>query len=282
MKLKFVTVLIVVAICCLNVAADSDDDEIDACIENYLKQKGKLARNFPVVPVTSTVKCRFASIFTVTLVRRIIVHLINAKHPNDATCLASEFENHETTDLIVKLNVIDDSKLLSENEMQTQTNETRMELKHDLIKIAIQCGTEITEFIATFNEFLGIKNVTLSAQQHNYCFAKYAADNGLLPLQNVDLNPYGIQTTHIDCPSIMRKERRAVEQTLRSKTKENMPDRVSCVINAYRNKKIFDTSIASKVLEYVELSKEVKKVETDKVVEKVVDFTFAVASCAMI
>lgn len=280
MKLKFVSVvLIVVAICCLNVTADSDDDSSPECLENYLKQKGKLASNFPVRPVTSETTCRFVLVLSLALMRGIIDELITSKNPT-STCLVREFANQETLDLITKLNVIEESSL-SENEMKTQTNETRNELKQDLAKIALQCETDVNKFTETFNDFLGIKNETLSALQHNYCFAKYASKHDLLPLKNVNLNPNGIETTNIDCRAIIRKERRSNEQDLRDTTKEKMPNSINCVMDVYKNNNVFDTSIATRVLEYVELSKEIKDAESKKNVNKIADFTVNVVNCAL-
>lgn len=279
MKLKWLCVLIVVALVCSNVMANSSNNEDDSeeCLEVYLKQKGKLGDDFPVRQSTST--CNLVTIFTITIMEGIVENSIKEEISNNNTeCLIREFKNKETLDLLVKLDVIGDSKL-SESKIKTETNVTRNELRQDLSKIALQCETDADSFLSIFNSYFGIKNVTLAAMEHNYCFANYAADNELLPLKNVDLNPNGIVTTHINCNAIIRKERRQEESRVRERTKEKKRKIKTCVMDAYRNNNIFDYYIMSQVLEYLEFSKEVKDEQTNQIGEKIAEYSLTLFMC---
>lgn len=280
MKLNWFCILIVIALSCTFVTAkDSSDEDGQACLETYLQQKGKLGINFPVRQ-SSLFLCRFVTPITLRVVESLIENQIKEEIPNDADCLIREFKNKESLDILIKLNVIEESNL-SESEIKTQTNVTRNELRQDLIKTATQCETNEVDFIAIFNEFLGIKNETLSALEHKYCFAKYAADNELLPLQNIDLNPNGIVTTYIDCKAIIKKERRQHERNAREKVKARNPEAANCVMEAYNTKNVFNTYIIMSVLDYVELPKETKDVESNLVTDKFADFAGAVMVCYM-
>jgi len=245
--------IILVHTCCIINASFSSDGDGTECLEAYLQQKGKLSIDFPLKP-SSFFYCRFVTSITLRVVESLIEDNIKEAIPNDADCLIREFKNQESLDYVVKLSVIEDSNL-SETDINTQTNATRNQLKHDLKKTALQCETDEQKFITIFNDFLGIKNETLAALHHNYCFAKYAADKELLPLEDIELNPNGIITTHIDCNSIIKKERRKHERNAREKSKERRPKSSNCIMEAYRRKNVFDAYIKLQVIEYVEFPK---------------------------
>lgn len=194
---------------------------------------------------------------------------LRKENSNNADCLVNEFKNQETLDLLVKLNVLEKSEL-KENEMKNQMNETKNELKRDFGKIAVQCQIDESKFVSTFNCYLGIKNVTLEASEHNYCFAKFAADNNLLPLENIELNPNAIEIASINCDEIIEKERRMKEDELLN-TLYRHPKTTQCVLNAYRRENLFGSEIAAKVLNNLEFPKATKDAEDDKIAEKILD-----------
>lgn len=278
MKLKLLCVLIVVGLVCSNVKADDDDDESQVCLETYLRQKGKLGSDFPARQPSPL--CIFITPISLKIFEAVVENQIRDKISNNTDCLIREFKNQESLDLIVKLGVIEDSEL-SESKMRIQKSLTRNELRQDLIKIALQCETDENSFIPVFNEYFGIKNVTLSAMEHNYCFAKYAADHELLPLENVDINPNGIDTTHIKCKAIIRKEHRRQESRVRDRLKEKKRKTKNCVMEAYRNNNIFEYGIMSQVLEYLEFSKEIKDAEANKIAEKIADYSVTIFTCLL-
>ncbi|KAG4078508.1 hypothetical protein HA402_009220 [Bradysia odoriphaga] len=280
MKFKFYCVVIVIAISCLNVTANVDDDETNGCLERYLMQKGTLPSDYPARQPASLIVCSLTTTIYVSFLTRLYEALIESRIKNGADCLKREFQSEGTLDLIIKLNIIEESQL-SENEQNVQINETRNEFRQDLTKIARQCDTNEGKFIEVFNEQFGIKNETLSALEHNYCFAKYAADNDLLPLKNVNLNPNDIVTTNIDCEAIIRKERRSQERDVRQKAKEKMENSVNCVMDAYKENDAFNMGIVMRVLQYVELPNETRDAETEKAATKLAEFTITIMVCAM-
>ncbi|XP_037032963.1 uncharacterized protein LOC119071944 [Bradysia coprophila] len=280
MKFKLYCVVIVLAISCLNATANVDDDETNGCLERYLMQKGKLPSHYPARQPSSIVVCRLTTTVYVSFLTRFFEVLIENRIKNGTECLKRELKNGGTLDLVIKLNLIEESQL-SENEQNIQINETRNELRQDLTKIARQCDTNEDKFIEVFNEQFGIKNETLSALEHNYCFAKYAADNDLLSLKNVNLNPNNIATTNIDCEAIIRKERRRQEHDVRQKAKAKMENSVNCVMDSYQGNDVFNTGIVMRVLQYVEFPKETRDAETEKAATKLAEFTVAVMVCAL-
>lgn len=168
---------------------------------------------------------------------------------------------------------------MSESHSNSETYKTRYELKEDLVKVALKCDADVEKFIDIFSDFLGIKNVTLSALEHNYCFAKYAADNELLPLENIELNPNRISTINIDCGGIIKEERERFEKEL-VKTINASPSEIKCISEEYRNKNIFDAQISSLVLTYLDFPKEIKEAATAKLKDKLTQIFWIGFLCA--
>ncbi len=200
MNIKIVYFLMgITFLLCYQVTAktsDSDDgDSGTECLKKYLQQKGKLEIE-STAPVELGLRCRFLTTAALRILSATIESRITSGFPSEAECLNKEFKNQDVADVIVKMEVIKKSEL-NEHEKQTRSDDAKTELKNDLGNVATTCGTDPNKFIESFNPYLGIKsplNVTLPSLEHNYCFAKYVADNQLLPLDNIELNPYGIAT----------------------------------------------------------------------------------------
>jgi hypothetical protein len=256
-------------------------DEGEACIVQYLKRKGKLSEDFPTTLETPSSHCEVSIPISTKIVREAYVDKINETFPNQSQCLIDEFDNREIVDHVLKVSVISESKKLSENSIKTQLEAARSDLKQDLEKIAIQCNTVDEAFTNIFNDLLGIKNETLAVFQYEYCISKYTADNSLLPLNNVELNPHHIDIEHLNCTAIIEKERTKAVKEIRDKmTSTPNGDRyINCILNAYNRNRVFDWSIALKVLYIVELPKETKESEKAKATQKIADFSVATFTC---
>lgn len=191
--------------------------------------------------------------YTLKVLNALIQSKITETLPDDAVCLIKEFKNQEISDVLVKLRIIKKSKL-SDDEIRIETNQTSEELKNDLTIVAFKCETDQHKFLEIFKEYFGIKSprkVTLSALEHYYCFAKYASDNDVLPLKNVDLNPYGIVTEDINCDAIISEERAVQEEKLR-------------VVEEFRSKKLYDADIGAEVFKYLDFPKDIEEKGKEK------------------
>lgn len=259
MKFKIYCVLAAILFC-FEVSADSLDDEGHECLKEYLKQKGKIESDVSVPQ--SSVICRFAVATALGFTQEAVEIKIKNHVPDSAECLIKEFNNNQTLDLVMKIQFIRKSKL-SESQIKVQLDESASELREDLRNIALQCDTDGNTFIEAFNDFLGIKNVTLSALQHNYCLATYAAKKKLLPLENVELNPKGIETTNVNCDAIIQEEHERVEKDIRLQLGDK-PNVVNCIMEEFKNKNFYDDEIRLLVLNYLEFPKEIKEAEAVK------------------
>jgi len=258
-------------------------DEGEACLVQYLKNKEKLSQDFPSTLLQALPNCDLGVQIAIQVLRKAIVDKIKETLPVELECLTNEFDNRETLDQLVKISIISESKMLSENGKKTQLEICRSQLKLDVEKIAIQCNANVRIFKNIFNEALGIKNETLAVLQYEYCITKYVADNSLLPLNNVDLNPKNINTENVDCNDIIDKERAKTVQEIRDKlvATQNGDSIFECVSNAYNKDRIFDWSLAIKVLHIVDLPKETDEYEKERIVKKLVNFAGSTFSCAL-
>lgn len=290
MKFKINCLLIVVTLFCSKITADTtdprSDSDDDECIKEYLQHKGKIKSDLPVRP--STLYCRFTAATYLRIILTITERDVKDIIPNDAECLLKEFKSQEVLDVILKMKVIAESQL----------NDTRNELRKDLSSIALKCRTDEKKYIEIFNIFLGIenanknetaapiteeestiKNVTLSASEHYYCFAKYTADNKLLRLENVELNPNVIAIVNIKCDAIIKEELERFENELSEKI-DASPMVIACIIKEMKNVNFFDTHISLLVLNYFEFPKETENEERSKLNYNFAKMDFILFYCA--
>lgn len=263
-------------------ALQSALDKSEACLVQYLKRKAKLTNDFPST-IQPSPKCRLVMPLTLQIIRETLVDEIKEKVPNDSECLIKELDNQETVDQVIKISVIHESRSLSENEVTTQLEAARNQLKRDLENIAIQCNTVDERFTQIFNEYLGIKNETLEVLQYEYCIAKYIADNSFLPLDNVELNPHHIDISKVNCNNIIDKDRKESIEKLRNKIISNSIDEHSseCVLNAYKRDNIFEWGLALKVLSIVELPKETMESGKLRVTQNIGSFGGTTTACIL-
>jgi len=279
MKFSFAIygVVICIALCTFVVTADENNE----CIAQYLNKKGKLDNNFSSTQAPTLSHCRLALPIVLGVMKTLIDDQIKEKLPNDEDCLIKEFSNKEALDQMLKIGVIKNSNSLGESEIKSQLDETRKDFKDDLEEIAVQCEVAGDKFESIFNDVLGIKNETLAALESYYCLTKYAADNKVLPLDNVELNPDNIKTEDVDCSAIIARERRIEERDIRNKLQSKSPAVISCVMNAYKSDKLFDWGVAAKILDKVDLPKETKKLGRDQLVEKLSSFGMSTLFCVL-
>ncbi|KAG4078484.1 hypothetical protein HA402_009196 [Bradysia odoriphaga] len=274
MKFKFYCVVIVTTISCLN--ATANDDETNGCLERYLMRKGKLPSDYPARQSASVAVCNLVTTSILSdITERFELSHNDTSNESKAECYKREFRNEELADLKIKLRVIQQESQLPESVQKMQITETLYDIGQKLAKIAVRCKTDENKF----NEQLGVKNET--AMELNYCFAKYAAENELLPLKNINLNPHDIVITNIVCEAIIAKERLRRENEFHIILSEKGASigAVNCILNVDKEHDIFNKEIVINVLAYVELPKETKGIESEKAEKNFADGIANMRTC---
>lgn len=249
---------------CKNVIAySSDDDGVGdgiECLQEYLKQKedSKIESTSTVTKTSS--RCGLITSSSLKLMGLTIGSQITSTMPDDALCLIDELRTREITDIFLKLLVIQKSEL-SESEMKTRMNKTGTVLENELVQAALNCDTDQKKIVEIFHKYLRNKisrNLTYSAFVHNYCFAKYAVDVGLFPLENIEINSYGI-ANNVNCGTIIREEREREEQRLRTKYMRKTQTDLECIVEEYKIRHIFDVHISLLVLRYLDFPRDIEE-----------------------
>lgn len=247
----------------------------EACLIQYLHKKGKLDDNFTSIEKPSP-NCLFVMPLTKMVLRKTFTDRIDSEIPNHSDCLKARFDSQETLDLVIKISVI------REVDIKTELDPVRRALHDDLKNIMSHCDTNDESFLAIFNDYLGNKNETLAVLQEDYCVSKYVADNNILDLSNVELNPNRIDTENLNCNQMVEKLKNDSEQELSDKI-ASLPHGkkiLVCVMDAYKTNKIFETGIALKVLYNLDVPKDLKESEKVRLTQILSGFGLATFNCS--
>lgn len=280
---KLIIYCVVTSLAIYSVEADSQRDG-DACLVQYLQLKGKLSADIKSAePAPSG--CDFVTPFTIGVIKSAVFNRIEKEMSlNVARCLIQQLDDRdkEAFDYVVKINVLAASSSLNESERQTQVEATRNQFKEDLEKIAVHCETDGQKFINIFRDTLGIRNDSLAVLQYEYCLAKYAVDNGVVVLGDVEINPRHIDSNSVDCEQIMEADKSRNEKYFIDKNAVTFAgeESMNCAVNAYRNNKIYDWSVAFKVLKNLDFSLEKKELEFTKINAKIQSFVASTSVCS--
>ncbi|KAG4070378.1 hypothetical protein HA402_006520 [Bradysia odoriphaga] len=287
MKMDFAKKLIIYCVVTssviYSVQSDSQQDR-DACLVQYLQRKGKLSADIKSAePAPSS--CDFVTPFTIGVIKSAVFNTIEKEIPlNVARCLIQQLDDNdnEAFDYVVKINVLAASRSLNESERQTQVEATRNLFKEDLEKIAVHCETDAQKFISIFKDSLGIRNDSLAVLQYEYCLAKYAVDAGVVVLGDVEINPQHIDLSSVECEQIIEADRSRSEKYFIDKNALTFEgeESMNCAVNAYRNNKIYDWTVAFKVLKNLSFSLEQKEEESNKIKAKMQKFASSTSVCS--
>lgn len=257
-------------------AVDNTFHDGEACLVQYLQRKGKLDASFKLTEKPSP-NCVFAIPLTKMVARKSIMDKIEKDIPSHSECLMAKFDSQETLDLLIKISVVHDG------DDKTELQSARNALRDDLKTVMSHCETNDARFSTIFDSYLGIKNETLEVLQQDYCLAKYVADNKIVDLKNIDLNPHQIDTgSSLNCNQIVDRLRNDAEKELADKI-STLPKGqriLGCVMNAFQNGKVFDSGVALKVLYNLDVPTELKESEKVKLSQKLSEFGLATFTCS--
>lgn len=264
MKILFGCVVFCATLYCS--AIENYNLEIESCVVQYLKQKGKLNESLQsTIPPTS--RCRLLVPTYVQNAKSVYRnHIADTFPANVAECLAHELDNAENFDYYLKWDLIELSSLFGDSEKISQLQETRKLLKDVRREADAQCGKRFEIFNKTLEE---------------YCMAKYTIDNQLLELNNVDINPYEIDTGSVNCDNIVDTERRKYEKEYSDEISATETGRrlLDCIMKEYRNGNMAGCKIALKILHFSGMSIQVQKGEVNRINKKIEGFISKSVAC---
>ncbi len=251
-------------------------DEIEACLVQHLRGKGKLSSEFPTA-IEPSENCVARVSGVLESLRSFIDNAIKEELSHESECLLRAIENRETIVHFTMIFVLRLNKLMNENDLDTQLNTTRMQLKEDLEAIAAECQVDEIKFVKLFHKNLGIRNETLAVLEYEYCITKYCIDHEFLELGNYIMNPNNISTDNINCTYIIDMDRNRAEQEFADEyiTTTEAKEAQECILQLYRTEQQYEWYIALKVLSNEVNARRTKESDVIKATEKLTNPSFS-------
>lgn len=241
---------------------EGDASSDSECTLRDLKAERKLDINFPMSKEPP--KCRLTWSELNRAVRDDMREVIGKHMPNNSNCLPDELVNRDKTmDLILTITAIQEAEFFSESEKNFRLISYRNDMRTDLEEIAAKCQVSADEFVSLFQKAFE-NNETLIAMESTYCLAKYVTDNEILDLSDVNLNPNNIGIETLNCSLLVAEEKCKDEVRVRDHITLRDEAAVACLMNVYRENKIFELDFASLVLRDLEMSAETRRLQRIK------------------
>lgn len=256
----FLFVLYSVTFCC---SADKGDyRQVQACGVQYLKEKGKLNESIET-EIPASPRCILLVPFVLQVEKSFHKdEFATSFLPKVAECLTDKYDKAGGSDYSIKAMVLGSLVSRYRNTVIEESKLLETEMKDMSDSIYDQCAADKNNITTIHNETI---------HQYEYCMAKYAIDNQLLELKDVNINPNRINTESVNCTNIIDAERREAENDYRDRMSaiESDHDSLDCAMNEFRRYNMFGWRVALKVLVFLISG---PKPEVSKVGEKVNDF----------
>lgn len=252
MKLIFISLLFGAQCLCF-VAGDHprlSETEKWNCATQYLKDKGLLDDNITVALPQSTEACEYQMrihryfIDVLQLPYNEMRYEIEKEMTIELNCLMYGI-NDTAVDEFLKLVVIRERG--TEYNLQNQFAATIDKLNPKLEKISLQCQLlrSLVLLLQPLFSVLShsINNSSVALQQRQYCLTQYVADNRLYNFNGADLNSNNVDSSSVNCTTIIDIERQDDMQKTRDsmyKLGAQSAEEIECAMNVYENKKMFD------------------------------------------
>lgn len=149
-----------------HVTADKDDDDYDACMAQYLKNKGKLPNDYRIGEVMSV--CETAVEAHIEFLSKFVNDEVKKEFPNEVVCVMEQYKKNEIVDLFLQITLMRDEfkrsdNTLSELEMGAKGKIVLDELQKQLVATGDACGLAEEKFLPVFNPVFYAKPITVAA-----------------------------------------------------------------------------------------------------------------------
>lgn len=254
------------------------NDLNQACIIRILQIRGKIEEDLPTQEAPSEL-CR------------IILPLIYANHSEKlcvmlwetksikAECVIEDLLKNDYVDLLLKFEVYEKLQSLSKKDRMKKLEVVRDAKRKILINAADKCKSDFS-YGGIFDEILGMDS-NLKALQKEYCLLKYAVENKFLSLRDVNLNPDLIDTRYLECKSILVQCQDDAEEKfmIALMDREYSADAINCLMERYKEDRIFGWNIALDFLRKMEINEKIKRNEDFRISKIISDYSKMSSNC---
>lgn len=252
----------------------------NACIAQYLKDKGHLEEDFPVSAVSATPQCRLVMPIVIKAFEAALCSKLRENESIKADCVMKEIKAANAMEFMLMQEIIVMTKDLEEEKMKKKLEVVKENLRTVFENAAKTCDSDPT-YAGQFNDILEIKNESLAVLRQNYCFTKFAIESKLLDVKDIDINPKKIVTTDIDCKAMIMKNRLQRENKLMEslKTRQLSKEQSQCIKDKFQIERAFDSNLALEVIDHIDVTLEVRKRNRENIAKRLESFILSIFLC---
>lgn len=254
------------------------NDLNQACIIRILQIRGKIEEDLPTQEAPPEL-CR------------ILLPLIYANHSEKlcvmlwetksikAECVIEDLMKNDYVDLQLKFEVYEKLQSLSKKDRMKKLDLVIDAKRKLLFNAAEKCKSDFS-YGGIFDEILGM-NSNLKTLQKEYCLLKYSIENKFLTLRDVNLNPGGIDTRYLECKPILVQCQDDAEEKfmIALMDREYSADAINCLMERYKEDRIFGWNIALDFLRKMEINEKVKRNEDFRISKIISDYSKMSSNC---
>jgi hypothetical protein len=256
------------------------DTDTQNCIENYLKAMKLLTKEFGNDEGISS-SCNFM----IPLIKKEIYRHLEIEMMKDgdasaetASCTIDKLSDKNFVNLVLAFSIYEEEEgtsRITEEKRNKSLSEITKKMNKEILLAMFHCKIK--------NDLLFQKsNITADddfSPEELFCIRKYVVEKKLInSAYKIDVNPNKIDIKMIDCEEFNPAIRQTIEDFLKDmilddeNSSEEDDDLNSCVLKAIASENIIDHAMAVKVIHEIELTKDQKKVEKERINEIVINF----------
>lgn len=253
----------------------------NACVAQYLKDKKTLTSDFPIPADLDKSRCRLVMPLILTAFEAALCTKLAAEDSVRADCVMTSIKDDGAMELMLMQEIIVMTRGLDEETVKQQLEEIKENLRVSFENAANDCNSD-PSYGGLFDDILEVKNESLAVLRQDYCFTKFVIESKLIDVKNVDVNPKKIATSNVDCPAMIKKNRLEREKKLFETLKRRnlSEDQIQCTMDKFQIERAFDSNLALEVIDQLDVSIEVKRINREKIAVQLENFIKSVFICA--
>jgi DNA-binding protein H-NS len=275
MKL-IVKVLFLISAICL-VQGQRSGDTGRACMALTLKQKGMLESDFPSANVDSS-QCLFLTIIMKSLVNQ-FYEKFDTEVSINADCAKEKLDEKDFLSYLMKKDVIEMSTELSQEKIIEMSTKNKNDMRRVLDETATECDSDKT-WAGIFDDVLGIKNTTQAVLEEDYCVLSHLLDNNVITLDNFDRNPEKIDTSNLDCKTIVENKLKKLKADVKKAYEEKglRGPKIECLVNKFTDSHL-NIMLGMKELEKLDITPAQRAQNKGRLEESLQGFLQTIFAC---
>lgn len=271
---------IVTIIFVLTECKPSNLDVGNACVVQYLKDKGRLEDDFPAPASIEVAKCRLVMPIIIKAFEGALCAKLTEKESIKADCVMKEIKHGGALEFMLMQEVVVMTAGLDEDDSRQKLEDIKENLRLIFESAAKICDSDPT-YAGLFDDVLEIKNESMAVLRQNYCFTKFVIESKLIDVTDVDVNPKKIVTSNIDCTALIKSNRiereRKLLDTLKSKNLSR--EQTQCIRDKFQIERAFDSNLALEVIDQLDVSLEVRRINRENIAKQLENFIKSVFNC---